>query len=305
MKRVKAFVGTLLALFACQSVLAAEIHEAALNGRVEDLKRLVSENPDTAKEAAEGDLRPIHCAAYGGSKEALAFLLENGANINALTNVGATPLHLAVIGGEKDMVQYLVEAGADVRLKNEQGRTPLEELILRQEETLRMFAEPLLKAEQQAGVKAEEREETLRLLGQLRNQVDELFDKYSPEEERSAEGVSLIAPEELKENWVNRTDVEREEYLETIKGKYVAWTGEVKNVKRIGGFEAMQYELPEGTYLASVEVLDVPFEFVLTAYVAVSRQKAADLKKGDRIKVSGSIKGYSPLEFMGVGVILE
>ncbi len=51
-------------------------------------------------------------------------LIENGANVNAVSNNGTTPLHLAVRGPE-DSVKALIKAGANPNAQDNNGNTPL------------------------------------------------------------------------------------------------------------------------------------------------------------------------------------
>ena len=54
-------------------------------------------------------------------------MVEQGANINAASNVGDTPLHLAaqdLINGAA-IASELIKAGASVALQNAMGWTPL------------------------------------------------------------------------------------------------------------------------------------------------------------------------------------
>lgn len=61
--------------------------------------------------------------AYSNIPIALS-LIENGANVNAVSNNGTTPLHLAVRGPE-DCVKALIKAGADPNARDNDGNTPL------------------------------------------------------------------------------------------------------------------------------------------------------------------------------------
>ncbi len=61
--------------------------------------------------------------AYSNVPIALA-LIENGANVNAVSNDGTTPLHLAVRGPE-DSVKALIKAGANPNAQDNNGNTPL------------------------------------------------------------------------------------------------------------------------------------------------------------------------------------
>lgn len=53
-----------------------------------------------------------------------AALIENGANVNAVSNDGTTALHLAVSGPE-DSLKALIKAKADLNVQDNKGNTPL------------------------------------------------------------------------------------------------------------------------------------------------------------------------------------
>lgn len=57
--------------------------------------------------------------------EALRFLLEHGADINAVNNAGDTAVHLAAASGFTTIVQLLADRGANLNVKNQRGLTPL------------------------------------------------------------------------------------------------------------------------------------------------------------------------------------
>jgi len=62
-------------------------------------------------------------AAGSGNSEAVAYLLQQGADINAQDQDGTTALMEAVDVREPEVVKVLVARGADVSLKNKSGKT--------------------------------------------------------------------------------------------------------------------------------------------------------------------------------------
>ena len=78
---------------------------------------------------------PIHYAADGspgaerwdprGQRDVVAYLIEAGADPNALDKSGVAPLHRAVRTRSSAAVRALIEHGADPRLMNKSGSTPL------------------------------------------------------------------------------------------------------------------------------------------------------------------------------------
>lgn len=127
------------------SVEAAEIHDAASKGDLVTVKTLLSENPDLANAADEKGSAPLHSACYEGHPEVVEFLLEKGADIEALNGRGFTPLQLAVYGGRRDVVELLLEKGADINAENKQmGMTVLDLAFLGEIQARKLDIAPLL-----------------------------------------------------------------------------------------------------------------------------------------------------------------
>ena len=64
-------------------------------------------------------------AAYAGDLEMARLLLENGAPINAQTDVGTTALMFAAAFGHVEMARFLVENGAEIHIQNGYNYTAL------------------------------------------------------------------------------------------------------------------------------------------------------------------------------------
>jgi ankyrin repeat protein len=71
----------------------------------------------------------LHIAARCGNLELIKFLVEEGADIEALMNVGSTPLHTAAFRGHVKIVEYLLQRGARIYVKNLEGHTPQTEAL--------------------------------------------------------------------------------------------------------------------------------------------------------------------------------
>jgi ankyrin repeat protein len=69
----------------------------------------------------------LHSAVreVGASKEVIAFLLEQGLELDAKTDRGETPLHWATKHSSEDVVEYLLLLGADPNLRSNDGLAPL------------------------------------------------------------------------------------------------------------------------------------------------------------------------------------
>ncbi len=94
---------------------------AALGGHLAIVKTLY-----TRGAALDGPgWTPLLYAASGGQTEVARYLLDAGANVNAVSPNGTTPLMMAVRGGYAPTVDLLLSHGADVNQHNENGATAL------------------------------------------------------------------------------------------------------------------------------------------------------------------------------------
>ncbi|MBL8280057.1 MAG: ankyrin repeat domain-containing protein [Pelomonas sp.] len=66
---------------------------------------------------------PLHYACSGPDNGVAAFLIANGAELNARSENGTTPLMMAARYGNSDLVPLLIKAGAEPRAANEQELT--------------------------------------------------------------------------------------------------------------------------------------------------------------------------------------
>ncbi|KAM9851133.1 ankyrin repeat and SOCS box protein 9-like [Aulostomus maculatus] len=134
----------------------APIHDAAFNGRVLALKRLVAQGACVNLSTLD-QVSPLHGACVQGHAACVELLVENGANVNSSTVDGKTPLseacrrghvtcvalllqrgatalgtspssspiHVAAAGGHPECIEHLAQHGADVDQNIDQSGTPL------------------------------------------------------------------------------------------------------------------------------------------------------------------------------------
>jgi len=65
----------------------------------------------------------LHITIRRDRRDMVAFLLENGAEINRVDGVGWTPLMEAIMDDMPELVKMLVDAGADKMIANQRGAT--------------------------------------------------------------------------------------------------------------------------------------------------------------------------------------
>lgn len=105
-----------------------EIIKAAKAGDLDKLEKLVATD-DALVHARDTDgSTPLHCSAWKGHREIVAFLLKAGADANAQNSNehwGTTPLHAAAHANQAAIAELLIENGAKVNARDLSGKTPL------------------------------------------------------------------------------------------------------------------------------------------------------------------------------------
>ena len=116
-----------LCLFLFAAVPAdAPIADASMRNDAAQVRLLVANGAEV--NAAHGDgMTGLHWAAENGNPEIASILLESGANVEAVTRLGAyRPLHLAARRGNASVIQLLLDASADPETESATGGvTPL------------------------------------------------------------------------------------------------------------------------------------------------------------------------------------
>jgi ankyrin repeat protein len=87
------------------------------------LKMLKNDRNWINKQESENHCTPLHHAARFAHKEVITWLIENGADVNAVAYNGFTPLHLTERG---EIAEILIKAGADTGKTDNFGKTPLQ-----------------------------------------------------------------------------------------------------------------------------------------------------------------------------------
>ena len=120
-------IALMVLLAGLMPVCGAEIHDAAIDGNLAEVKSLLAENPQlvNAKDDQKSST-PLHKAAANNHKDIVELLIATGAQVNAKDKLGSTALHWAAYNGHKDIVDLLIAGGAQVSAKTtKRNQTPL------------------------------------------------------------------------------------------------------------------------------------------------------------------------------------
>jgi ankyrin repeat protein len=104
-----------------------DVFEAAALGRTERLRELLEANPALARDWSADGFTPLHYAAFFGTADAAAALLDHGADAAALGRgfMTGTALHSAVAARQAETARLLLDAGSPVDDVQEGGYTAL------------------------------------------------------------------------------------------------------------------------------------------------------------------------------------
>jgi ankyrin repeat protein len=106
---------------------ALDVFEAAALRREARVAELVADDRTRLTARSAEGFTALHLAAYYGAREAARWLIEHGADVNAVTknSLENMPIHAAAAGRHIDICALLLEHGADVNARQHGGFTPL------------------------------------------------------------------------------------------------------------------------------------------------------------------------------------
>jgi ankyrin repeat protein len=102
------------------------LHYAALEGKLDEARRLLAEGADPSARDDNG-WAPLHFATQNWQVDVANLLLSSGAEVDAQDSNGNTPLCNAVFSskGRGELIALLRAHGADPKLENKHGVSPL------------------------------------------------------------------------------------------------------------------------------------------------------------------------------------
>lgn len=109
-----------------------EMIKASKSGDAAKIAALLDSDPSLINALDSDGSTPLHCAAWKGHVDAVAVLLQRGADHsveNQNSHWGGTPLHAAAHGNQRAAAELLINGGADVNKVSFKGTTPLQETV--------------------------------------------------------------------------------------------------------------------------------------------------------------------------------
>lgn len=117
-------IGILLLNVIGNSHATGTIFEAARDGTVQEVEKILAANKNLINARTELGSTPLHVAASSSNPGIAKLLVARGANINAKDNNDTTPLHIAAYTGKRELVEFFLSKGADAYAIDFKNETP-------------------------------------------------------------------------------------------------------------------------------------------------------------------------------------
>jgi uncharacterized protein len=107
-----------------------DVFEAAALGDVARLRTLVEDDPNLVKAQSNDGFTPLHLASFFSQLEAAEFLVQQGADPNAVSPGRIAVIHSAAASRNAAILKLVLEAGANPNLQQQGGYTALHEAAM-------------------------------------------------------------------------------------------------------------------------------------------------------------------------------
>ena len=116
-----------IARYLATKVESLDIFEAAALGDLNQVKKLITQDPTKANAVNVDGFQPLGLAEYFSKEETAMFLIRHGAHVNGASqnSLKAAPLHAALSAHNIFLVKEILKHGGDVNLPESGGYTPL------------------------------------------------------------------------------------------------------------------------------------------------------------------------------------
>jgi ankyrin repeat protein len=101
-----------------------DVFEVARKGTVSQAEAIVKANPKAFNVINENGFSPLILACYRGNNEVAKFIISQGADINAKSDMGSA-LMACIVKGNNEIAQFLIANKVDLNLVDNQGTTAL------------------------------------------------------------------------------------------------------------------------------------------------------------------------------------
>jgi ankyrin repeat protein len=101
------------------------LHQAAGAGRADSCALLLAKETSLIHLKDADGITALSCAVISGSSQAVAVIVQHGADVNAVDDCGMTVLKEACMHNQIDVVRYLIQEGADVNAADSESHCAL------------------------------------------------------------------------------------------------------------------------------------------------------------------------------------